>query len=166
MLWIMIMPKSVNWWYFVSDYLYFYFCMMIKFSYYLQIFLQVIFAQIIFGSDIFQLRYNDLQSLLVNSRSNRNFQTLEDVLARDGAFVSNHSHDCCSLWPATQWVSRTLLRSAMTRPLRWKLDPLRPFWTHWTVVETRPKMRNLFPAKKNFLHWMSVSFNPRLLTRS
>jgi len=60
---------------------------MIKFSYYLQVFLQVIFAQIIFGSDIFQLRYNDLQSLLVNSRSNRNFQTVEDVLARDGAFA-------------------------------------------------------------------------------
>ena len=69
---------------------------MIKFSYYLQVFLQVIFAQIIFGSDIFQLRYNDLQSLLVNSRSNRNFQTVEDVLARDGAFVSNHSHDSIS----------------------------------------------------------------------
>ena len=67
--------------------------MMIKFSYFLQVFLQVIFAQIIFGSDIFQLRYNDLQSLLVNSRNNRNFQTLEDVLARDGAFVSTHSHD-------------------------------------------------------------------------
>lgn len=66
--------------------------MMIKFTYFLQVFLQVIFAQIIHGSDIFQLRYNDLQSLLVNSRNNRNFQTLEDVLARDGAFVSTHSH--------------------------------------------------------------------------
>ena len=62
--------------------------MMIKFSYFLQVFLQVIFAQIILSSDIFQLRFDDLQSLLSNSRNSRNFQTLEDVLARDGAFVS------------------------------------------------------------------------------
>ena len=64
---------------------------MIKFSYFLQVFLQVIFAQIILSSDIFQLRYDDLQSLM--SRNSRNFQTLEDVLARDGAFVSTWQVD-------------------------------------------------------------------------
>ena len=67
--------------------------MMIKFSYFLQVFLQVILAQNILSSDIFQLRYDDLQSLLVNSRNNRNFQTLEEVLARDGAFVSSPPSD-------------------------------------------------------------------------
>ena len=80
---------------------------MTTFSYLLQVFLQVVFAQIILSSDIFQLTYDDLQTLLVNSRNSKSFQTLEDVLARDGAFVSTRSND--SQFPFLRNLISTLL---------------------------------------------------------
>ena len=86
---------------------------MIKFSYFLQVFLQVILAQNILSSDIFQLRYDDLQSLLVNSRNNRNFQTLEEVLARDGAFVSSPPSDTRHTHSMRNLISTFLL------PIHW-----------------------------------------------
>ena len=65
---------------------------MIKFSYFLQVFLQVIFAQQILSSAIFQLRLADLQSL-VTDRQQEARRAIEEVLHRDGAFVSKH-HRC------------------------------------------------------------------------
>ena len=62
---------------------------MIKFSYFLQVFLQVIFAQQILSSAIFQLRLADLQSL-VTDRQQEARRAIEEVLHRDGAFVSKH----------------------------------------------------------------------------
>ena len=79
----------------ISDYynrLFYIFYTMIKFSYFLQVFLQVIFAQLILSRDIFQLRLADLQSL-VTDRQQEARRAIEDVLHRDGAFVSKH-HSC------------------------------------------------------------------------
>ena len=64
---------------------------MTKYSYFLQVFLQIIFAQNIISSDIFQFKYRDLQKLLDNSENaetNNQLEHLEHILSFDGAFVS------------------------------------------------------------------------------
>ena len=67
---------------------------------------------------------------------------------------------------ARQWVSRELYRSDTTVAFRWKVLVIFPLSTHWTAVDTRPRMRILVPPKVYFLHWRSVNFMPRDRTRS
>ena len=75
-----------------SDYLYFCTSKMIKFSLFLRVFLQVIFAQNIISSDIFQLKYKELQTLVTESdgvsSSSSLLQLVEQSLSTDGALVS------------------------------------------------------------------------------
>ena len=70
---------------------------MIKFSLFLRVFLQVIFAQNILSSssDILQLKYPDLQTLVTqltdDSQTDHGgslLQSVEQSLSTDGAFVS------------------------------------------------------------------------------
>ena len=63
---------------------------MIKFSLFLRVFLQVIFAQNIISSDIFQLKYKELQTLVTESDgvSSSLLQLVEQSLSTDGALVS------------------------------------------------------------------------------
>ena len=67
---------------------------MIKFSLFLRVFLQVIFAQNIISSDIFQLKYKELQTLVTesdgvsSSSSTSLLQLVEQSLSTDGALVS------------------------------------------------------------------------------
>ena len=65
---------------------------MIKFSLFLRVFLQVIFAQNIISSDIFQLKYKELQTLVTESdgvsSSSSLLQLVEQSLSTDGALVS------------------------------------------------------------------------------
>ena len=64
---------------------------MTKYSYFLQVFLQIIFAQNIISSDIFQFKYRDLQKLVDtsdNAETNNQLDHLENILSFDGAFVS------------------------------------------------------------------------------
>ena len=68
---------------------------MIKFSLFLRVFLQVIFAQNIISSDILQLKYADLQTLVTQLTEDshtvdgsRLLQLVEQSLSNDGAFVS------------------------------------------------------------------------------
>ena len=57
-------------------------------KYFLQIFLQIFLTKTVITSDIFQLEFNELKSLLENPQSSHNFHKLENILAIDGAFVS------------------------------------------------------------------------------
>ena len=57
-------------------------------KYFLQIFLQIFLTKAVITSDIFQLEFNELKSLLENPQSSHNFPKLENVLAINGAFVS------------------------------------------------------------------------------
>ena len=70
---------------------------MIKFSLFLRVFLQVIFAQNILSSssDILQLKYPDLQTLVTEltdesqtDHGSSLLQSVEQSLSTDGAFVS------------------------------------------------------------------------------
>ena len=60
-------------------------------KHFLQIFLQIFLTRTVITSDIFQLEFNELKSLLENPHSSHTFHKLENVLANDGAFVS--------IWP-------------------------------------------------------------------
>ena len=66
--------------------------MMFQFSYFLQVFLQIILAQIIIGSEnsqLFQLDLSELQNILEPSDTSQQLLgTLENILSEDGAFVS------------------------------------------------------------------------------
>ena len=54
------------------------------------------------------------------------------------------------LEPATQSVSRFLVRLVTTFALIWKVPDDRPSWIVWTVKDTFPRIRILCPPKKNF----------------
>ena len=54
------------------------------------------------------------------------------------------------LAPATQSVSKFLVRSVTTLALMWKVPQETPSWIVWTVRETLPRIRILCPPKKNF----------------
>ena len=63
--------------------------MMFQFSYFLQVFLQIILAQIAIGSQLFQLDFSELQNILEPSDTSQQLLgTLENILSEDGAFVS------------------------------------------------------------------------------
>jgi len=65
--------------------------MMFQFSYFLQVFLQIILAQIVIGSEnsqLFQLDFSELQNILKPSDTSQQLLgTLENILSEDGAFA-------------------------------------------------------------------------------
>ena len=66
-----------------------------------------------------------------------------DGLAEEGEILARSWF--LVLEPATQSVSKFLVRSVTTLALMWKVPQERPSWIVWTVRETLPRIRILCP---------------------
>ena len=112
-----------------SDYLYFSTSKMIKFSLFLRVFLQVIFAQNIISSDIFQLKYKELQTLVTESdgvsSSSRLLQLVEQSLSTDGALVS----------------------IVIFYPFSWRWYPIFVLWSHSIALSS---LLSFWPSLQEF----------------